>query len=654
MNENKRREWVKNAIIVFLIIMLLLTFFSNTIMNYSLPQISAKRVESGTVSEQIRGSGTVAANQSYEVKMGETRRIASVEVKVGDVIEKGQTLMKLEDRESSEMSAAEGELKEAQKALRAAKKSYAEALLSVGYDYSTEELEIENQETAIAEMKAELPRISGYQKAYDNAKAKTRDVQTEVRELEREVKDRENTVAAALDEKKYSELSAEDYRKITAASNIYQEAEKEKAEIEENIKKYQENIGSGSDQSSINSLSKAIEEKHLEMNRLNDKLYAEYMSEEPDNDKISEIQSQLTQCALDLKYLEADYYEVIAKSDTSAANKMLLENEQAALKAKEQECENAKKVLDDVVKEIKKAAEKKLRESEDKLEAAKLRLEDANTAEAEAKAKLSVTKEEQEAKIREAETALAKAKIALSQKQKQDAVDAGKSALGIQALQDGVSDAEEKVTEANEKIAELKAESIGGEVTAPVGGKILSLAYAAGEEAAKESVAAVIEMSEKGYTLSITVTAEQARKVKVGDAAEVQYYWGGDLDVKLASIASDEKNPAKSKILKFAVTGDITPGQDLQITMGSKGQRYDYIVPNSAIREDNNGKFVLAAVSKSSPLGNRYIAQRIDIEVLASDDTTSAVSGDFLGGEFVISASTKPVNPGEQVRFAEN
>ena len=37
MNEKdgkKRREWVKNAAIIFLTIMLVLTFFSNTIMNY--------------------------------------------------------------------------------------------------------------------------------------------------------------------------------------------------------------------------------------------------------------------------------------------------------------------------------------------------------------------------------------------------------------------------------------------------------------------------------------------------------------------------------------------------------------------------------------------------------------------------------------------
>ena len=50
MNEKagKRRDWVKNAAIVFLTIMLILTFFSNTIMNYSLPEVAIQYIQSGT------------------------------------------------------------------------------------------------------------------------------------------------------------------------------------------------------------------------------------------------------------------------------------------------------------------------------------------------------------------------------------------------------------------------------------------------------------------------------------------------------------------------------------------------------------------------------------------------------------------------------
>ena len=180
-----------------------------------------------------------------------------------------------------------------------------------------------------------------------------------------------------------------------------------------------------------------------------------------------------------------------------------------------------------------------------------------------------------------------------------------------------------------------------------------ALSCSAGEEAPIDSTVATIEMSDKGYTLEITVTPEQAKKVRVGDEADIQYFWYGDASAVLQSISPDKSNPAQGRILKFAVTGDVTPGQNLQIAMGSKGQRYETIVPNSAVREDSNGKFVLAVVAKSSPLGNRYMAQRLDVEVLASDDTSSAVTGDFLGGEFIVTTSTKPIEPGMQVRLVE-
>ena len=74
----------------------------------------------------------------------------------------------------------------------------------------------------------------------------------------------------------------------------------------------------------------------------------------------------------------------------------------------------------------------------------------------------------------------------------------------------------------------------------------------------------------------------------------------------------------------------------------------------SAVREDNNGKFILIVESKRSPLGTRYTASRVDVEVLASDDTQSAISGALYGYEFVITTSTKPVEAGKLVRLANN
>ena len=116
MNENggkKRREWVKNAAIIFLSVMLVLTFFSNTFMNYSLPEVAAQYVQSGTITAKIRGTGTVESGDPYNVKINETRTISSVLVKTGDKVEKGAPLLLLEDKESKELTDAQAALDKA-------------------------------------------------------------------------------------------------------------------------------------------------------------------------------------------------------------------------------------------------------------------------------------------------------------------------------------------------------------------------------------------------------------------------------------------------------------------------------------------------------------------------------------------------------------
>ena len=51
--ETRRKQIIKKAAVIFLAAMLILTFFSNTIMNYSLPEVATEPVTSGTVSNKI-------------------------------------------------------------------------------------------------------------------------------------------------------------------------------------------------------------------------------------------------------------------------------------------------------------------------------------------------------------------------------------------------------------------------------------------------------------------------------------------------------------------------------------------------------------------------------------------------------------------------
>ena len=143
-------------------------------------------------------------------------------------------------------------------------------------------------------------------------------------------------------------------------------------------------------------------------------------------------------------------------------------------------------------------------------------------------------------------------------------------------------------------------------------------------------------------------------QVAIGDAAEISNYYSDEaLTATLIGIKSDPKNPGTNKILNFKLQGEVESGISLSLSIGERGGSYDTIVPSSAIRSDNNGKFVLAVIAKNSPLGNRYIAQRIDVKVITSDDVNTAVSGGLTNSDMVITTSTKPVEPGTQVRLPD-
>ena len=104
----------------------------------------------------------------------------------------------------------------------------------------------------------------------------------------------------------------------------------------------------------------------------------------------------------------------------------------------------------------------------------------------------------------------------------------------------------------------------------------------------------------------------------------------------------------------FRLTGDgVEPGSNVTLAIGQKSASYEALVPNSAVRNDTNGNYVLVVQEKSTPLSTRYSARRVTVNVLASDDTQTAVTG-LSVGDFVITTSSRPIEAGDQVRLPDD
>ncbi|MBE5841863.1 MAG: HlyD family efflux transporter periplasmic adaptor subunit [Butyrivibrio sp.] len=492
-----RKDMVKNIAIAFLTVMLILTFFSNTIMNYTLPQVATVQITDGTISPQIRGSGTVTAEDPYNITVKETRKISGVAVKEGAHVEIGDVIYYLEDKESEELT-------KAKETLDTMELEYEQMLFS-GDVPSSVITNVRNGKTA----------------SYDTYQAQ---------------------VGGVLDT--YNAALAEDNAAQAEIDYLTQLRAYEQAGMNYNT---------------------ATPEYLLAQAQVD----IEKAKNDGDEDRVVELNNFVAELTRDKSQLST----YSSQSGFSYDQKLAT------------------------------ASEKKAKTAAALKEAERVKTEQLKSINVE---------------------------------------------ISLCAKRDSIA-------EQKEKIAKLESESVGSSVKAPVAGTVSSISKVAGESTSADETIAVIQVDGKDMTTSFSVTNAQAAKLKVGDAAQPQNAWQFNSDFKatLTQIKNDKTDPAGKKLLTFKIEStEVTPGQTLSLAIGERTQNYDMIVPNSAIKTDSNGKFVLIVKSKSSPLGNRYTATRADVNVVASDDKNSAITAAIDNYEYVITTSNKPVKAGEQVRLA--
>ena len=664
---SKRRDWVKNAAIIFLAVMLVLTFFSNTIMNYSLPEVATQYVQRGTITAKVRGTGTVEATDPYNVMVKESRVISSVAVKQGDTVEKDQVIYYLEDAESDELKKAEDELEDLELAYMKGlfggtiSPEIINKVASGRTDtFATYQAKVTDMVNRLEAAKA---RVDECQKNVDALTLQsTKDtnnatVNTKPDELNRDQATTDLTSAQERFERDKAETIADLNAKISELTSQIADLEK----LISNAQSSGSTSGSGTTggttggttatpapDSYTDQRNRAIENLRAKVTVIGKaahgdtydisgysleqikKEYATLYSEKKDASEYQTMFADYNAALLVLQNIE---------DNASAINKNYGNNQTSLADKKAKLAKLQQKLAE--VQAITASSDGGVQDAQNRLNQANKNISEITAANSQA----SVAWQN---RLADANAALKAAQAVydlLKQEQTELAAD-------INAELD-LSKASKDIQEKKDEIAKLKEKSEGSAIVA---GTISNLAYVAGETTKPEEAAAVIQVDGKGYTVSFSVTNEQSKKVQVGDVGELQNAWYyDDAMVTLSAIKPDPESNGQKKLLVFNVTGSsIQAGQSLNISVGQRSAEYELTVPNSAIREDKNGKFILIVESKSGPISNRYIATRVDVEVLASDDNNTAISAGLYGYEYVITTSTKPVEAGKQVRLNEN
>lgn len=651
-----KREWVKKAGIIFIIIVLLLTFFSNTIMNASMPEVFAKSIEAGKIQVSISGSGTAKAISTYQVMISQTRTIKNVLIQPGTCVNVGDVLFELEEEESDE-------LKTALDAADDLNFQYQKMLLNLSApDYTAHDRGIASARKALDEAmekheanKVSRTELSSAEAAFHAHKQKVTELSKNITELQEEVGSYASATDEALNSLKQQiedktrqlinissnrptnpvSLSSlrlelkrlkEDYDLLVAKYPDYRtvsdELEVKKVQLQNAQKALSDAQSKHASQTEIDNLRSQVSSLESAVNGLKNKLssYSEFTNMlRQIEDKEREIanyklypednSSNITQTFVELNRLKEEYNNMIQKN----------------------------KKYHDITNEIKSLKDELANENES-LEISQNKYNELNSK--------YEKWESGESEVKSLQNNLEDLLFAFEEKKKEDQKTSALNDLDYNKLK-------KDIEKQNTLVEKLHSDAVDGKIVAQRSGIIQSINIAAGGTTAPNTPIAVIETTDKGYALSFIVSKEQSEKVAVGDTAMVD---DSNVTAKLLQITNDTENPgegtSENKVLTFLLGGEIKSGGQYSLNISKEGKNYDIMVPKSAIHSDSSGYFVLTIKSKKTPFGARYMTQRVSIKVEEQDEQNCGVSGSLKESDSVITTSSKPLEPGMQIRMS--
>ena len=554
----RKREIIKTILIIFLAGLLILTFFSNTIMNKSLPEVTTDKVTSGKLTERVRASGMVRSNQSYQVLSDGNYTVDTINIKKGQEVKKDDVLFVLKGSESEDLSTLED-------AVADMELEYEKALLELPNDFAEEKKNVRDARLALDQAIAK--RDEAYQAQFTNAQEKAQ-LQSDKAAANRlsSLKEKLTSTINAIDSDDYTNAAPEftgNLPALLARSKNAEDAYTSAYEI------YSQAIENGADESVVNSALADANAKEA----VRDRAVSDYDSAK------SDIRYDL---AIQLSDTEYELDEI---------NSRLPDGEGMGMgeSMSYEEC-----VADVQTKQNS--------------------LDDAVAALAKAQSEASVTSQQTN----------------LEMTSKKSKLDAKKAELD-----------------------KLKKKSGDVEVKSKYSGVVSEINVQPNDTTTPDYELATIDIVDQGFTIEASVSSDKAKKLKKGVKAEVINNWSGSTEAVIKEIKNSSTPGSSDKTLIFEVSGEVDSGTYVELSVPIGSSNYDTIVPKSAVKEGNDGKYVLTVKSKSSPLGNRYYAEKIKIEELASDETSVAVNAPISQGTYLITAASKNVDPGDQVRMKE-
>ena len=538
------RGWVKIAALIFFAVLGVLTFFSNTILNFSLPEVVTTQPVGGTIANVVRGNANAEALGSFDIEVNDEREVLAVYVRDGDTVEEGQALFRLEaSAQTSDMHDQLADLR----------LQYQRMLIDiVESDYAM-------QNETIRQHRETLERAQASRNALGAATMTELQAQLALEQAQANA-ETQSTRLANLEQ----ELGFIDARDVRSAR--------------------------------IGDAVLAYEQAQGEFFRLMGMTYEEFILENPDTGGHPlRVAVETTRHTLGV---EAAAARLVVLQDISAQAAQVTTANNARTNA-ENQLANIGRITaaDDLV--------------------------------------------------RSAQATLNTALISLANEMQQGEIAHAHRMFDLNALANQISDLEAD-------IRRKEGEVQGGVTTilAEHDGVITNITIRTGDTTQGGVPFARLEATELGYVTELGVTAQQGAQIRPGAQVDVQTLaWWSDVRGRVTGVRPDPLDPQNRRIVNVILEGEVMVGEQLALSIHLSSDRYDTLVPRSALSQDAVGHHVFVLHATNSALGTRYTAVRVDVTVEAEDETMAAVRGLPNHSNVIIRASAS-ISDRDRVRLA--
>lgn len=200
-----------------------------------------------------------------------------------------------------------------------------------------------------------------------------------------------------------------------------------------------------------------------------------------------------------------------------------------------------------------------------------------------------------------------------------------------------------------EKLNVLKEQK--GQIYAQTDGVIESIFVQTGQKTT-DTAALVMSDVSSGLSFWAQIDKENEMYAAVGDSAQIS---GVGKEEQCVISGMEISKDEKSITLFAEISSDVfSAGESAQITITRKSQQYQYVIPISAIRQENNKTYVLVLETQNTTLGEQYAARKVEVAIEDKNNNLAAVSANALSADsLIITDSDRSTANGDIVRLAE-